>query len=222
MAITFLELEYANTTSVPLTSSIGTGQLIIAHGQWYPTPSGAGFTDNVNSGSYNIIATVVDSIGVTHKVGWIKTNVTGTPTVSLSGTNGSRIQAISYNGFGTGPYFPASDTQTNTATGTAVSIAGFNASYNLEFLGAYSHAQSGTGFSSAPASPWAIYPGSTGGNNMTPWEIFGVDPTGVSAGTAVSFTGTLSGSDTWTAIVYGFYDGAGSGGGGTATIAWIT
>lgn len=177
-----------------LTSSVGTGQAIVVM-----TLEGALSTitvsDNVNSGSYSQLA-VYNSANL--KISWIKTNAAGTPTITVSGTSGySYVWCFAFTGF-TGT--PTADTAlTNTATGTGTTIA-INATSNFANEAMLVEAQAGSATQAITVSGWS-------GASNNDGAFYAIE---ASAGTANNFSGTISPSQTWHALLAGIYDAAGA------------
>lgn len=188
-----------------IAASVGTGQVILVMTQGTP-PADLTVTDNKNAGDYSLLASYsAPSMGIF----WIKTNASGAPAISLSGTTGyTYLWCFAVTGFVGTPTVDSALTNTATGSGTALAInatSNHNNEVMLVHVGEiYSHSVTVSGWSEG-----------TGGGDASASGFYSIE---ASAGTANNFAGTWSASGVWYLLLAGIYDLPS----GTCTHAGIT
>lgn len=179
-----------------ISANVGSGQAIVVMTEG-STPGSLTITDNVNSGNYSLISTAFSNMGVF----WMKTNASGTPTVTLAGTTGfTFVWCFALTGFaGT----PTVDTAIeNTASGSSVSPAiSATSNFNNEAMlvhGGKLYTESIT------VSGWTD--GTTSGSGGGASDSSGFYAIEATSGTANNFSGSISTSQAWSLMLAGIYD----------------
>jgi hypothetical protein len=200
--------NFNGTTTPAFSTAFAVGDVIIVFGNYFPTASSPGATDSLGN-----VYTVLHNSGALYTAGpevILKTVVTvagAAPTVSITGTNASRLVAVHYNGFvGTPTFLTGTDFVEATGTGTAVSTSTFTVSHAGELLVGLS---SDTGGTTQPNPADLSF---TGVNSQIGAYDSTVDhPSGLTAGATVGWSTTLSASDTWYVAILGVFDATSAG-----------
>lgn len=200
----------SNITSGSLpafTTTVNVGDIIVACGVWRDTSLSYGFSDNVNSGAY----TAIPNFPITYANSWIcgiyykVANASGTPTITPSayGVNGVWAIGASYSGFPATPTIVANDQAFNSAaSGTALSAGPFSASTSNQVAMCFESSNSSVTSDSMGAifgTPRIVATGA----QLRMWDSLGTTPGGITSGTSVSASGTLTGSSGWGVTIIG-------------------
>jgi hypothetical protein len=207
-ATTFVEQRqsgFQSTATVPVTftTAVAVSDLLFAQ-EWVHTGSAISpaVTDNINSGSWNIIRNQADpSNSFTLVTAWIKCDHAGTITVTGGPfTAGGFFTVLHYNGFAAGAALMTADSTINSGTGTTYTATGFTNSQANEMI-ILSEGDISNGNPGTPAA-FTVRAGATDYTNA---ELFKA-----TSGNSITASSTVAASVGWIASLAGFYDTSGS------------
>lgn len=212
MAITFVvstqQQTSATSTSFSLGHTVAVNNLLVvmmyytngATSQNSPTVS-----DNINSGNYSAPASLSffnSGTSTQMTFAYIVCNAAGTPTISITGLNGTSFvaaDAVLYSGWAATPTLVTADISCKFGTGTAVSSTNFNNSNANELIMGYI-GHGGAGAASAFTGTVSTARDTNNGNNEY------LDTIKSSSGNSMSLGCTMSTSVNWATMLAGFAD----------------
>lgn len=200
MAVTRVQEKTITGSGGAYTSSVTAGNFLVYLAPW--STSVGTVSDNLN-GSWALFKTFAGRSSTIWAIFYKIATASGTTTVTPAGGGGAFNGYIfEYTGFSSPPALLSSDYSSATATGTALNSGSFNASQSAELCMAVLDTATGNGLTANPASPFGtLVDGSS--SFATPFDSIGSVPGGVTAGTSVALTATLTASQTWFAAAWG-------------------